>query len=176
MPNLNYESLKPSQDYHTLRYKDTVLEPELMHQKSERGKMYIEDLHDSSQDSRILDEDQTSIRKGRFAPAPGERSPTRGMQRANSPNDKNFHLNFLKFGLWPEPSFDKITELKREYKQGNLMASHSVLSVMGGTGEHRTVYPPSIIQSSVPRIRVLRQSAGGMFTRQNSASVMSNIH
>ena len=38
--------------------------------------------------------------------------------KAHSPSTKNFHSLFLKFGMWPEMSFQKQMELRREYTLG----------------------------------------------------------
>lgn len=38
------------------------------------------------------------------------------IMRTASPQMNNFHENFLKFGLWPELSFQKQQELRNEYR------------------------------------------------------------
>lgn len=107
--------------------------------------MHIDELKEDPEFSRIKQECQSLAKAYMFHSQLSQASLV-PMTKAHCPQQtNNFHDQFLKFGMWPELSFDQLASLKREYKIGKLdLRSGSCSQSELRTG---SVLFPSIIQN-----------------------------
>lgn len=121
------------------------------------SEMHIDELKEDPEFSRIQ-QDCQSLAKAYMYHSHLSQASVVPMTKAHCPQNNNFHEQFLKFGIWPELSFDQLASLKREYKIGKL-------DMRSGSCSQSELRPGSVL---LPSIMHRKASAMDWHTMSNS--------